>query len=118
MCERQLRTTVLTPSGGTQLDVRLTRWVGTMFMVSGRSGAPIASFPSSAPDGIVIASMGAPGVGAMGTEGYETCTAGTCSDAAILQVVDSSGASLYPLFGDDSVAIYDARSRTPRLSSG
>jgi hypothetical protein len=106
----EFRATVLTAAGGTQLDVRMLSYIGVRLVVSGVSSAPVTSFPTgSTNDALVISSMGAPGTGAMGQELYFTCTTGTCDDAGLLRINDPAGPTLYPLFGDDSVTIHDAR---------
>ncbi len=107
----ELRTTVLTPAGGTQLDVRMTQWQAAFHIIAGRAGAPGTSTPSfGPPDAIVIASTGAPTAGTVGREFYSTCTSGTCSDIGYLIIsMSGMGDVTYPLFGDASVAAYDSR---------
>ncbi len=107
----EFRTTVLRPSGGTQLDVRMVEWWTVHHLVAGRGGAPLSTFNTlTPPDAIVIASMGAPAAGAVGRETYATCAAGTCDDIGLLVIPGPGGSmSSYPLYGDGSVVRYDAR---------
>lgn len=109
----EMRTTVLAPAGAVELDVRMTQGGTVLHIVAGRSNAPVTTFFSftTPADAIVIASSGAPAVGAIGRESYETCSSGTCNDIDLFNLFDSSGniTARYPLFGDASVTNYEAR---------